>query len=104
MFILIYGFDYTSRRLEARMRVDLYTKAVLTVIALTLLAMLGVQIVRPIPVLAQDYSKVEVSGDNKYLVVFRQIGGDIDLFDFQTGNHLHHCNLGTSHQNPLNCN
>lgn len=70
------------------MRVDTYTKAVLTVIAIALMGIFANSFMRPAPVSAQspaDYSRLQVSADGKLLVVYNNMSGQVDILDLYTG-------------------
>ena len=73
------------------MRVDLYTKAVLTVIAVALIGILANSFFRPTPVQGQsqnDVSRLEVSVSGNQLVVFNNLTGDINVLDLNSGRHI----------------
>lgn len=74
------------------MRLDLYTKVVLTVIAVALMGIFANSFFRPTPVAAQapsvDYSRLEVAANATQLVVFNNLTGDLDVLDLKTGKHL----------------
>ncbi len=70
---------------------DLYTKAVLTVIAVALMGILAGSFLRPTPVSAQspdDVSRLEVSVSGNQLVVYNNMTGDINILDVNTGRHI----------------
>ena len=73
------------------MRVDLYTKAVLTVIAVALIGILANSFFKPTPVQGQsqdDVSRLEVSVSGNQLVVFNNLTGDINVLDLNSGRHM----------------
>jgi hypothetical protein len=73
------------------MRIDLYTKVVLTVIAVALMGIFAGSISRPSPVMAQspaDYSRLQVSADGSEIVVYNNLTGDIDVLDLNSGRHV----------------
>jgi hypothetical protein len=77
--------------MEVRMRVDLYTKAVLTAIAVALMGIFASSIYSPAPVSAQspdDMSRLEVSVSGNQLVVFNNMTGEINVLDLNSGRHL----------------
>lgn len=70
------------------MRVDMYTKAVLTVIAVALMGIFANLVMRPTPASAQssaDYSRLQVSADGKLLVVYNNMSGQVDILDLYSG-------------------
>ena len=73
------------------MRVDLYTKVVLTAIAVALMGIFACSVFRPAPVSAQspdDVSRLEVSVSGNQLVVFNNMTGEINVLDLNSGRHL----------------
>jgi len=73
------------------MRVDIYTKAVLTAIAVALMGIFASSVYRPAPVSAQspdDVSRLEVSVSGNQLVVFNNMTGEINVLDLNSGRHL----------------
>ena len=80
------------------MRVDLYTKVVLTVIAVALVGIFGNSVLRPSPVSAQapaaDYSRLQVSTSGNQLVVFNNLDGNVEVLDLNNGRHLRSWRMG----------
>ena len=79
------------------MRVDLYTKAVLTAIAIALLGMWANSVSRPSPVSAQsaaDYSRLQVSATGNELVVYNNLDGNVDVLDLNSGRHIRSGRIG----------
>jgi hypothetical protein len=77
--------------MEVRMRVDLYTKVVLTAIAAALIGIFANSFFRPSPVSGQsqdDVSRLEVSVSGNQLVVFNNLTGDINVLDLNSGRHI----------------
>ena len=74
------------------MRIDLYTKVVLTVIAVALMGIFANSFFRPSPVSAQspsfDYSRLSVAANATQVVVFNNLTGDLDVLDLKTGRHI----------------
>jgi hypothetical protein len=73
------------------MRIDLYTKVVLTAIAIALMGIFVNLALRPGPVSAQsqvDYSRLEVHPNGNQLVVYNTFSGDIDVLDLSSGRHI----------------
>ncbi len=79
------------------MRVDLYTKVVLTAIAIALMGIFTNSVLRPSPVSAQspaDYSRLQVSAAGNQLVVYDNMDGNIDVLDLNSGRHLRSWHIG----------
>lgn len=79
------------------MRIDLYTKAVLTMIALALIGILANSVSRPRPVSAQsaaDYSRLQVSATGNQLVVYNNLDGNVDVLDLNSGRHIRSWRIG----------
>ena len=79
------------------MRVDLYTKVVLTVIALVLTGIFGNLVLKPSPVSAQgsvDYSRLIVSASGNQLVVYNTFDGNVDVLDLNSGKHIRNWRIG----------
>ena len=79
------------------MRVDLYTKAVLTVIAAALVGLLVNAMSKPSVVAAQsgtDYSRLEVAASGNQLVIYDNLDGTINVLDLNSGRHLRSWRLG----------
>ena len=79
------------------MRVDLYTKIVLTVIAVALLGNCVSSFVRPKPASAQsstDYSRLQVTSSENHLVVYNNYDGSIDVLDLNSGRHIRSWHIG----------
>ena len=73
------------------MRVDLYTKVVLTSIAVALIGILANSVFRPAPVAAQspdDVSRLQVSVSGDQLVVFNNMTGDLNVLNLNNGRHF----------------
>src|SRR5579863_6427402 len=81
----------SAHRSEVPVRVDLYTKAVLTTIAIALMGIFANSALRPTPVSAQspaDYSELQVSATGSQLVVYNHLDGNIDVLDLTSGRHI----------------
>ena len=79
------------------MRVDLYTKIVLTAIATALMGIFVNSVFRPSPVSAQspvDYSRLMVSASGNQLVVYNTFDGNIDVLDLNSGRHIRSWRVG----------
>ena len=79
------------------MRVDMYTKVVLTTIAIALMGIFVNSVSRPSPVSAQspaDYSRLQVSTSGDQLVVYNNLDGDIDVLDLKSGTHIRSWHIG----------
>lgn len=79
------------------MRLDLYTKAVLTVIAIALMGIFANSLLKPSPVSAQspaDYSRLQVSATGNQLVVYNNLDGNIDVLDLNSGRHIRSWHIG----------
>ena len=79
------------------MRVDLYTKVVLTVIAVALMGIFANSVFRPTPVAAQspvDYSRLMVSASGNQLVIYNTFDGNIDVLDLNNGRHIRSWSIG----------
>ena len=79
------------------MRVDLYTKVVLTVIAIALVGLFVNSVSRPSPVSAQspvDYSRLMVSASGNQLVVYNTFDGNIDVLNLTSGRHIAGWHMG----------
>ena len=79
------------------MRIDLYTNAVLTTIAIALLGILANSALWPSPVSAQspgDYSRLQVSASGNQLVVYNNMDGNVDVLDLNSGKHLRSWRMG----------
>jgi hypothetical protein len=75
------------------MRVDFYTKTIMTIIAVALVGVLWNSIARPIPVSAQpplDYSRLQVSASGNQLVAYSVNGGTVDVFNPNGKAHIAH--------------
>ena len=73
------------------MRVDTYTKVVLTAIAIALIGIFANSVSHPNPVSAQspaDYSRLQVSVSGNQLVVYNNMDGDINVLDLNNGRHI----------------
>ena len=73
------------------MRADMYTKVVLTTIAIALIGIFANSVLKPSPVSAQspaDYSRLQVSATGNMLVVYNNLDGEIDVLDLNSGRHL----------------
>lgn len=79
------------------MRVDTYTKIVLTIIAIALMGIFVNSVLRPGAVSAQspaDYSRLEVSASGNQLMVYNNLSGVIDVLDLNTGRHIRSWQIG----------
>ena len=79
------------------MRLDLYTKAVLTTIAVALMGNLANSVFRLSPVAAQstaDYSRLQVTATGNQLVVYNNLDGNIDVLDLNSGRHIRSWHIG----------
>ncbi len=79
------------------MRVDLYTKIVLTVIAVALMGIFANSVLKPLPVAAQspaDYSRLQVSATGPELVIYNNLTGQIDVLDLNSGKHVRGWQIG----------
>ncbi len=79
------------------MRIDLYTKSVLSAIAIALLGILANSVARPHPVSAQspaDYSRLQVSATGNQLVVYNNLDGNVDVLDLNSGRHIRSWRIG----------
>lgn len=79
------------------MRVDLYTKVVLTVIAIALMGIFANSLLRPGTASAQsgtDYSRLQVSATGSEIVVFNNLDGNIDVLDMNSGRHIRSWRIG----------
>ncbi len=79
------------------MRVDLYTKVVLTTIAIALMGIFVNLASKPAPVSAQsaaDYSRLQVSATGNQLVIYNNMDGNIDVLDLSSGRHLRSWHIG----------
>jgi hypothetical protein len=88
---------FNRKALEVCMRVDLYTKAVLTVIAAALVGLLVNAVSKPSVVAAQsgtDYSRLEVAASGNQLVIYDNLDGTINVLDLNSGRHLRSWRLG----------
>lgn len=79
------------------MRLDLYTKTVLTIIAIALMGIFANSLLKPGPVSAQspaDYSRLQVTATGNQLVVYNNFDGSIDVLDLNSGRHLRTWHIG----------
>jgi hypothetical protein len=75
----------------------LYTKAVLTIIALALTGIFATSLVTPNPVSAQspaDYSRLQVSATGNQVVVYNNFDGNIEVLDLNSGRHRRSWHIG----------
>ncbi len=79
------------------MRVDMYTKVVLTTIAIALMGIFVNLASKPAPVSAQsaaDYSRLQVTATGNQLVVYNNLDGHIDILDLKSGTHIMSWRIG----------